>query len=108
MDLADQIDDYICSFEGIGDLTMDSLAMFIFIWAVVALFLVWLCKFLYNKYVVNNNKTPTSQSNSRQNSVAPGGASTTKTEANKRLSEPRELVASKGDFKVGQPFKCEA
>ncbi|XP_050326794.1 uncharacterized protein LOC126757159 isoform X11 [Bactrocera neohumeralis] len=99
MDLADQIDDYICSFEGIGDLTMDSLAMFIFIWAVLALFLVWLCKFLYNKYVVNNNKTPTSQSNSRQSSVAPGAASTTKTEASKRLSEPREVMASKADFK---------
>lgn len=104
MDLADQIDDYICSFEGIGDLTMDSLAMFIFIWAVLALFLVWLCKFLYNKYMLNNNngKTPTSQSNSRQTSVAPGAASATKAEANKRLSEPRELIASKADFKVGR------
>lgn len=50
-DLADQIDDYICSFEGVGDLTMDTLAMLIFAWAVLALFLVWLCKFLYNKYV---------------------------------------------------------
>ncbi|XP_053965925.1 uncharacterized protein LOC128868160 isoform X15 [Anastrepha ludens] len=99
MDLADQIDDYICSFEGIGDLTMDSLAMFIFIWAVLALFIVWLCKFLYNKYVANNNKTPTSQSNSRQSSVVPSGASTTKTEASKRLSEPREVMASKADFK---------
>nr|XP_014090324.2 uncharacterized protein LOC106617566 isoform X26 [Bactrocera oleae] len=99
MDLADQIDDYICSFEGIGDLTMDSLAMFIFIWAVLALFLVWLCKFLYNKYVVNNNKTPTSQSNSRQSSVAPGAGSTSKTEVIKRLSEPREVMASKADFK---------
>ncbi|XP_011184494.2 uncharacterized protein LOC105213405 isoform X4 [Zeugodacus cucurbitae] len=99
MDLADQIDDYICSFEGIGDLTMDSLAMFIFIWAVLALFLVWLCKFLYNKYVVNNNKTPTSQTNSRQSSVAPGAAATAKNEASKRLSEPREVMASKADFK---------
>ncbi|XP_049307000.1 uncharacterized protein LOC105228111 isoform X7 [Bactrocera dorsalis] len=79
---------------------MDSLAMFIFIWAVLALFLVWLCKFLYNKYMVNNNnKTPTSQSNSRQSSVAPGAASAAKTEASKRLSEPREVMASKADFK---------
>nr|XP_036230271.1 uncharacterized protein LOC106617566 isoform X27 [Bactrocera oleae]XP_036230272.1 uncharacterized protein LOC106617566 isoform X27 [Bactrocera oleae] len=78
---------------------MDSLAMFIFIWAVLALFLVWLCKFLYNKYVVNNNKTPTSQSNSRQSSVAPGAGSTSKTEVIKRLSEPREVMASKADFK---------
>ncbi|XP_054089398.1 uncharacterized protein LOC105213405 isoform X7 [Zeugodacus cucurbitae] len=78
---------------------MDSLAMFIFIWAVLALFLVWLCKFLYNKYVVNNNKTPTSQTNSRQSSVAPGAAATAKNEASKRLSEPREVMASKADFK---------
>ncbi|XP_067627058.1 uncharacterized protein [Eurosta solidaginis] len=95
MDLADQIDDYICSFEGIGDLTMDSLAMFIFIWAVLALFILWLCKFLYNKYVVNKGKTPTSQSNSRQSSVAPG---TAKLDGGKRLSEPREVLASKTDF----------
>lgn len=96
MDLADQIDDYICTFEGLGDITMDSLAMFIFIWAVLALFLVWLCKFLYQKYVVKDNK-PTSASNSRQGSVAPGSGSVIKTE--KRLSEPRDILASKSEMK---------
>lgn len=50
MDLADQIDDYICTIDGVGDLTMDTLAMVLFGWAVVALFLVWLGKFLYGKY----------------------------------------------------------
>ncbi|XP_037031586.1 uncharacterized protein LOC119071060 isoform X12 [Bradysia coprophila] len=60
-DLADQIDDYICSFEGVGDLTMDTLAMLIFAWAVLALFLVWLCKFLYNKYVKKGNVPDTSK-----------------------------------------------
>lgn len=50
-DLADQIDDYICTIDGVGDLTMDTLAMFIFGWALLALFLLWLCKFLYHKYV---------------------------------------------------------
>lgn len=50
MDLADQIDDYICTIDGVGDLTMDTLAMVLFGWAVVALFLVWLAKFLYGKY----------------------------------------------------------
>ncbi|XP_037944764.1 uncharacterized protein LOC119677475 isoform X11 [Teleopsis dalmanni] len=94
MDLADQIDDYICTFEGIGDLTMDSLAIFIFIWAVLALFSVWLCKYFYNKYMLKN-KTTGSQSNSRQSSVAPGGAKNDKT----RLSEPRELLATKSDIK---------
>lgn len=96
MDLADQIDDYICSFEGIGDLTMDSLAIFIFLWAVLALFSVWLIKLLYHKYL-NKTKSP-SAANSRQGSVAPGSASvsgspTGKTE--KRLSEPRDLLATK-------------
>ncbi|KAM7343225.1 uncharacterized protein ACRADG_010345 isoform 5-T5 [Cochliomyia hominivorax] len=94
MDLADQIDDYICTFEGLGDITMDSLAMFIFIWAVLALFLVWLCKFLYQKYVLKEK--PASASNSRQSSVAPG-AGGVKTE--KRLSEPREVLASKSEVK---------
>lgn len=50
MDLADQIDDYICTIDGVSDLTMDTLAMVVFAWAVIALFSVWLCKFLYNKY----------------------------------------------------------
>ncbi|XP_058986471.1 uncharacterized protein LOC101900611 isoform X14 [Musca domestica] len=100
MDLADQIDDYICTFEGLGDITMDSLAMFIFIWAVLALFLVWLCKFLYQKYMVKEK--PASASNSRQSSVAPGGSGI-KTE--KRLSEPRDILASKSEIKdlLGKP-----
>ncbi|KAH8299498.1 hypothetical protein KR044_001984 [Drosophila immigrans] len=93
MDLADQIDDYICSFEGLGDLTMDSLAMFIFLWAVLALFSVWLCKLLYHKYLNKGANAPASASNSRQSSVAPATAGGAKPE--KRLSEPRELMATK-------------
>ncbi|XP_034103751.1 uncharacterized protein LOC117567707 isoform X14 [Drosophila albomicans] len=93
MDLADQIDDYICSFEGLGDLTMDSLAMFIFLWAVLALFSVWLCKLLYHKYLNKGANAPVSASNSRQSSVAPTTVGGAKTE--KRLSEPRELMATK-------------
>lgn len=49
-DLADLIDEYICTFDGVGDLTMDTLAMVIFAWGVCALFLLWLCKFIYNNY----------------------------------------------------------
>lgn len=98
MDLADQIDDYICSFEGLGDLTMDSLAMFIFLWAVLALFSVWLCKLLYQKYLNKGATNPASASNSRQSSVAPGGsgaASGAGGKTEKRLSEPRDLLATK-------------
>uniref|UniRef100_A0A6P4FQ02 Uncharacterized protein LOC108051827 n=1 Tax=Drosophila rhopaloa TaxID=1041015 RepID=A0A6P4FQ02_DRORH len=95
MDLADQIDDYICSFEGLGDLTMDSLAIFIFLWAVLALFSVWLIKLLYHKYL-NKDKTA-SAANSRQTSVAPtsGSPSSTAGKTEKRLSEPRDLLATK-------------
>ncbi|XP_017077148.1 uncharacterized protein LOC108111959 isoform X6 [Drosophila eugracilis] len=95
MDLADQIDDYICSFEGLGDLTMDSLAIFIFLWAVLALFSVWLIKLLYHKYL-NKDKT-SSASNSRQTSVSPtsGSPSSVAGKTEKRLSEPRDLLATK-------------
>ncbi|XP_033253650.1 uncharacterized protein LOC117185790 isoform X17 [Drosophila miranda] len=96
MDLADQIDDYICSFEGLGDLTMDSLAIFIFLWAVLALFSVWLCKLLYRKYL-NKEKTP-SAANSRQSSVAPRAAALAlggSSKPEKLLSEPRDMLATK-------------
>ena len=83
MDLADQIDDYICSFEGLGDITMDSLAMFIFIWAVLALFIVWLCKFVYSKYF-NKEQNSTTTNSTKLNGDKP-----------KRLSEPKEILASK-------------
>lgn len=107
MDLADQIDDYICSFEGIGDLTMDTLAMFIFVWAVLALFLLWLCKFLYNKYVKKDQKTATDGTKttlpSSSSTVTSGSSSLLSSGANKldltgdklRRSEPRELHSSK-------------
>ncbi|XP_017051676.1 LOW QUALITY PROTEIN: uncharacterized protein LOC108095189 [Drosophila ficusphila] len=95
MDLADQIDDYICSFEGLGDLTMDSLAIFIFLWAVLALFSVWLIKLLYHKYL--NKDKASSAANSRQTSVAPtsGSPSSIAGKTEKRLSEPRDLLATK-------------
>ncbi|XP_052843295.1 uncharacterized protein LOC128256758 isoform X16 [Drosophila gunungcola] len=95
MDLADQIDDYICSFEGLGDLTMDSLAIFIFLWAVLALFSVWLIKLLYHKYL--NKDKSSSAANSRQTSVAPtsGSPSSAAGKTEKRLSEPRDLLATK-------------
>ncbi|EDX07778.1 GD11432 [Drosophila simulans] len=74
---------------------MDSLAIFIFLWAVLALFSVWLIKLLYHKYL--NKDKSASAANSRQTSVAPTSGSPTsvagKTE--KRLSEPRDLLATK-------------
>lgn len=70
---------------------MDTLAMLIFAWAVGGLILLWLCKFLYGKYV---KKTDAS---------AVGGVDTSKigTSPSEKLrkSEPKELSNSK-DIKV--------
>lgn len=54
VDLADAVDDLICTFDGTGDTTMDTLAMFIFGWILVALFLLWLGKILYNRFITKN------------------------------------------------------
>lgn len=52
MDLAESVDDLICTFEGTGDTTMDTLAMFVFGWILVALFLLWLGRLLYTTFVL--------------------------------------------------------
>lgn len=92
-DLADQIDDYICTFEGVGDLTMDTLAMLIFVWAVAALFFVWLAKFVYTKYVRKSDASVAAGSDTSKIGTSPS-------EKLVRRSEPRELSTSK-DIKVG-------
>lgn len=89
-DLADQIDDYICTFDGVGDLTMDTLAMFLFGWALLALFLLWLCKFLYNKYVKKGG-TANAPVDTSKFGISPSERI--------RRSESKEISASK-DIKV--------
>lgn len=91
-DFAEQIDDYICTFDSVADLTMDTLAMFIFGWALIALFLLWLCKFLYNKYVNKDIAGNTSSAiDSNKYGMSPS-------EKNRR-PESKEISASK-DIKV--------
>ncbi|XP_018561646.1 phospholipid transfer protein C2CD2L isoform X4 [Anoplophora glabripennis] len=50
MDLAEVVEDLICTFDGSGDTTMDTLAMFIFGWILAALFVLWLGKLVYAKF----------------------------------------------------------
>lgn len=50
MDLAEVVEDLICTFDGSGDTTMDTLAMFIFGWILAALFVLWLGKIVYEKF----------------------------------------------------------
>ncbi|XP_072399091.1 uncharacterized protein [Diabrotica undecimpunctata] len=56
MDLAEVVEDLICTFDGSGDTTMDTLAMFVFGWILAALFILWLGKLLYEKFQ-NRQKT---------------------------------------------------
>lgn len=49
-DLTEKIDDLICSFEGGGDLTMDTVAMLIFGWAVFGVMVLAISKYVYGRY----------------------------------------------------------
>ncbi|XP_049819828.1 uncharacterized protein LOC109596259 isoform X5 [Aethina tumida] len=55
MDLAEAVEDLICTFDGTGDTTMDTLAMFLFGWLLVALFVLWLGRFIYGRFVAKTN-----------------------------------------------------
>lgn len=100
-DLADQVDDYICTFEGLGDIVMDSLAMFIFIWSLCVLFLIWLGKFLYQKYVKKASGSPVTDSATstlvKQASVVSGLPI--------RRSEPRDIGITKTVSPLGGASK---
>lgn len=75
MDLAEQVEDFIPVIQSRGDSEMDSLIMFIFILLILSLLLLWLGRFLYQKYkdrkivatTANDLKTATGTS-------VPGGA----------------------------------
>lgn len=53
-DLADSIDDLICAFEGNPDVTMDTLAMLIFGWILLGLFVLWLSRIIYDRFIIKN------------------------------------------------------
>lgn len=51
-DLADKIDDLICSFEGIGDTTMDTIAMYLFGWMLFGLTVLAIGRYVYSRFIV--------------------------------------------------------
>lgn len=53
-DLADSIDDLICAFEGNPDVTMDTLAMLIFGWILLGLFVLWMGRVIYDRFILKN------------------------------------------------------
>ncbi|XP_055621676.1 uncharacterized protein LOC129765401 isoform X7 [Toxorhynchites rutilus septentrionalis] len=114
-DLADQIDDYICVFEGAGDLTMDTFVMILFALIIVVIALVFLSKLLYDKYVKKSSVTADSAATTGAAGAATagsalllggigGGAAVSKDGAvvGARLSEPKEVLASKKDILLAQ------
>lgn len=58
-DLADRIDDLICSFEGGGETTMDTVAMLIFGWMVFGLFVLLIGRYIYGRYMGGNTPKET-------------------------------------------------
>ncbi|CAG5101209.1 Protein of unknown function [Cotesia congregata] len=52
-DLAERVDDLICSFDSSGDTTMDTLSMLIFGWMLFGLIVLCIGKYIYNNFVLN-------------------------------------------------------
>ncbi|XP_063991248.1 uncharacterized protein LOC135169830 isoform X5 [Diachasmimorpha longicaudata] len=51
-DLAERVDDLICSFDSSGDTTMDTLSMLIFGWMLFGLIVLCVGKYIYNRFVL--------------------------------------------------------
>ncbi|XP_052897867.1 uncharacterized protein LOC128304697 [Anopheles moucheti] len=101
-DLADQIDDYICVFEGAGDLTMDTFVMLLFALIVVVISLVFATKLIYDKYVLRKGATASGTADGGTVPIpagtATGGVSpvaATGVTAGTRASEPKEVLTKK-------------
>lgn len=102
MDLAESVDDLICTFDGFGDTTMDTLAMFIFGWVLAALFLLWLGKLLYNKYLLKNDiKTETVKVEEKKTTTSDVTDTTTTTTTPIKTSAVKTVSASPKSGKGG-------
>ncbi|XP_012278125.1 uncharacterized protein LOC105698441 isoform X4 [Orussus abietinus] len=53
-DLAERVDDLICSFDSTGDTTMDTLSMLIFGWMLFGLVVLCVGKYVYNRFVLHD------------------------------------------------------
>jgi len=60
-DLAERVDDLICSFDSAGETTMDTLSMLIFGWMLFGLVMLCVGKYVYNRFVLNELAASSSQ-----------------------------------------------
>ncbi|XP_072760885.1 uncharacterized protein [Anoplolepis gracilipes] len=65
-DLAERVDDLICSFDSTGETTMDTLSMLIFGWMLFGLVVLCVGKYVYNRFVLNELTTAAATSSSAQ------------------------------------------
>ncbi|XP_044731037.1 uncharacterized protein LOC123294036 isoform X2 [Chrysoperla carnea] len=99
-DLAESIDDLICTFENVTNTTMDTLAMIIFCWILIALFILWLGKFIYNRFILKIDQKNTSVLNSTSTSTSATTNSVTSTTPNNVSSDKIDsAVTTPGETK---------
>ncbi|KMQ98043.1 serine threonine-protein kinase d3 [Lasius niger] len=65
-DLAERVDDLICSFDSAGETTMDTLSMLIFGWMLFGLVVLCVGKYVYNRFVLNELAVTAAASSSAQ------------------------------------------
>lgn len=70
-DLADSIDDLICTFDANTDYEMDTLAMFLFGWILTALFILWLSKAIYNRFILKESAIDSTSKTKSLDTVKP-------------------------------------
>ncbi|XP_071450245.1 uncharacterized protein [Hetaerina americana] len=75
-DLADRIDDLICSFEGSGDTTMDTVAMLIFAWMVFGVFALLVGRYIYGRFISGSSLSWGSHKSSADDPAAVAAALT--------------------------------
>lgn len=69
-DLAERVDDLICSFDSSGDTTMDTLSMLIFGWMLFGLIVLCVGKYIYNRFVLHEKIQSTSSVSTSVNTAA--------------------------------------
>ena len=101
-DLADRIDEYICTFEGAADLTMDTFVMILFALIVVLICVLFLCKILYDKYAKQSSAitdTTNSTVTSPISKIAATSPVSNGAPVITRASEPKEMGSKRVGFK---------
>lgn len=87
-DLADSIDDLICTFDANIDYEMDTLAMFLFGWILTALFILWLSKAIYNRFILKESSSSSSKTDTVKSVV-------TTTNSENKQSGVKQLFSGK-------------